>query len=318
MYLSQIKNPKTKRYITIGSYIYNNLLKEYDESELLKSKKSKHKELEINTIIDSTYIVVKKIGQGGSGCVYKAKNINNDEFVVIKSQRENVKNYLKIEYDFYTKIKNIDGFPKLYHYYTDCECIYKSHVYTGHFLVMELLGKSLSDYYHRYGLFSLKNTLLCGLQLLDRIQKLHQLDILHYDIKPGNCVIHENKIYLLDFGLSMYVSEVAHSNNTFRGTRTYASCNVHKGITYSYRDDLESLVYVLTRIYTGDLPWDKIATKLETLKLKKKFECPGEFIKFYNYVMILKFNELPNYELLKLYLINCAEKNNIILDHINF
>ena len=43
----------------------------------------------------------------------------------------------------------------------------------------------------------------------------------------------------------------------FKGTITYASMNSMRGEIQSYRDDLESLAYVLLYAKLGKLPWQK-------------------------------------------------------------
>ena len=41
-------------------------------------------------------------------------------------------------------------------------------------------------------------------------------------------------------------------------TRYYSSLNLLKNITASRRDDLESIIYLIIKIYTGKLPWEKL------------------------------------------------------------
>ena len=41
-------------------------------------------------------------------------------------------------------------------------------------------------------------------------------------------------------------------------TREYSSLNLLNGITRSRCDDLEAILYLIIKIYTGKLPWKKI------------------------------------------------------------
>lgn len=84
---------------------------------------------------------------------------------------------------------------------------------------------------------------------------------------------HANKIYLIDFGLSVpyvddnntHLPQLQHNYNTVVGTALFASINAHHGKNLSRRDDIESLVYTLVYLLTGTLPW-------KAINIKKKSE----------------------------------------------
>ena len=115
---------------------------------------------------------------------------------------------------------------------------------------MELLGKSLEDLFQEQNKkFSIKTVSMIGIQMLERIEYIHNKYIIHRDIKPDNFVIgYENKshiIYILDFGLSKkFRSAKTHEhikfsvNKKLTGTARYASINSLKGCEQSRRDDL--------------------------------------------------------------------------------
>ena len=122
-------------------------------------------------------------------------------------------------------------------------------------MLMDLLGSSLEDLFIEYGKkLSLKTVLQVGQQILDRIQFMHQKNILHRDIKPDNFLMGVEKtthlVYIVDFGLS---KKFIHESNyrsyidkhipykqgkELTGTARYASINTHMGIQQSRRDDI--------------------------------------------------------------------------------
>ncbi len=74
-------------------------------------------------------------------------------------------------------------------------------------MLMDLLGKSLEDYFQEFEKkLSLKTCLQLGVQMIQRIQTLHEKHLLHRDIKPDNFLmgLEKNKhlVYVVDFGLS--------------------------------------------------------------------------------------------------------------------
>jgi serine/threonine protein kinase len=74
-------------------------------------------------------------------------------------------------------------------------------------MLMDLLGSSLEDLFVQNGKkLSLKTVLQVGEQMLERIELLHEKNILHRDIKPDNFLMGAGKnahlVYIVDFGLS--------------------------------------------------------------------------------------------------------------------
>ncbi len=74
-------------------------------------------------------------------------------------------------------------------------------------MLMDLLGQSLEDLFVENGKkLSLKTVLQIGEQMIERIQFVHEKNILHRDIKPDNFLMGSGKtaqiVYIVDFGLS--------------------------------------------------------------------------------------------------------------------
>ena len=204
---------------------------------------------------------------------------------------------------------------------------------------MELLGKSLEDLFQiQKKKLSIKTVCLIALQMLDRIEFVHNKNIIHRDIKPDNFVVGlDNKshiIYLLDFGLSKkYRSSRTKQHIKFNdhkkltGTARYASINALSGYEQSRRDDLEAIGYVLMYFLRGSLPWQGLKLKhgeqryKKILDVKKSYSVeelckgyPHEFAEYIYYARNLDFEENPDYKKLRLLFIELMKKMNFEYD----
>jgi len=110
---------------------------------------------------------------------------------------------------------------------------------------------------------SLSTILELAIQLADKLNYIHQKNIIHKDINPNNIIINnENQeVTLIDFGISSRVSQKQyHLGNPqyLEGTLRYISPEqtgrVNKVV--DYRTDLYSLGIVLYELLTGHVPFD--------------------------------------------------------------
>ena len=266
-------------------------------------------------MISNKYNLIEKISEGSFGSVFKAENIRTKENVAIKFEIkiDNLKS-LKNEAKIYQYLGKINGFPQLKMFGTTDKVNY---------LVIDLLGKSLSNTILYFNKLSLKTTLLIGVQMINRIKVLHENQLLHRDIKPSNFLFglekDATKLYLVDFGFSKrYIYNGTHIQEKkltkIVGSLNFVSLNIHNYIEPSRRDDLESCIYIMLTMLLGKLKWFDKSNLNEIYKLKEQIilleEVPN-FIKILlNYVRKIKFNETPDYS----YIINIiieTFKNNL-------
>lgn len=119
-------------------------------------------------------------------------------------------------------------------------------------IIIDLLGKDLESHLQNCGgQFPLQTVLHIGIQLVQRIEAIHNRGIIHRDIKPENLLTgrsdaRSDMLYTIDFGLSkMYTSiegkniPLTQSPSNQVGTPNYMSVNTHLGYEASRRDDLE-------------------------------------------------------------------------------
>ena len=264
--------------------------------------------MKTNTMITNKYTIIEKIKEGSFGTVFKCQNTRTGDRVAIKFETKDYeKKTLKNEAKIYQYLGKVDGFPQLKWFGTTEDNTY---------LVIDLMGKSLSETISYYKAFSLKTVLLLGIQIINRIQSLHERHLLHRDIKTDNFLFGlgtlTNKLHLIDFGLAKrfnydgkHIPETKISK--IIGSPNFVSLNVHNGIEPSRRDDLESCIYVILNMFFGRLEWfDKNYTEMYLLKytITNVEEVPA-FIKIIlYYIRNMTFDEKPDYD----YIINLFVK----------
>ncbi|KAJ2993706.1 Tau-tubulin kinase 2 [Globomyces sp. JEL0801] len=175
------------------------------------------------------------------------------------------------------------------------------------------------------GKFSIATTCLLGKQMLKSIKTIHDIGILHRDIKPGNFCL-SNSVYdeykrprcvLIDFGLARrhlcdngevrevcdrFIHTQARFNAGFRGTARYASVAAHIGKELGRVDDLWCLFYLTVEFLSGSLPWkgrekDKIGEiKKQHTNAKLVKHLPIQMIHYLNYLNSLQYADKPDYE----------------------
>jgi eukaryotic-like serine/threonine-protein kinase len=145
------------------------------------------------------YQICEKLGQGGMGVVWKARDTHLDRFVALKTlpaerladperKRRSVQE---------AKAASALNHPNIVHVYdvTEADGI--------HFISMEYVpGKTLEQLISRKGL-PLNEALKYAVQIADALALAHSAGIVHRDLKPSNIIVFENgHVKVLDFGIA--------------------------------------------------------------------------------------------------------------------
>jgi len=137
-------------------------------------------------------------------------------------------------------------------------------------MVFHKYGLSLFDFLkkNRYKPFSLTHVREFTRQLLDAVEYLHNLKLIHTDIKPENILLEDSsysiepysssttiripkclKIKLIDFGSAAFEHQ---SHATLVSTRHYRAPEIILGLGWSFPCDMWSIGCIIVELYTGD------------------------------------------------------------------
>ncbi len=146
----------------------------------------------------SHYRLVEKIGEGGMGVVYRARDTRLDRMVAIKVLPGHLSDQPQARKRFEREARMISDLnhPNI------CTLHDIGHDNDIDYLVMELLeGETLADRVER-GPIPTDDALALAAQIADALTAAHDKGVIHRDIKPGNIMLTPTGAKLLDFGLA--------------------------------------------------------------------------------------------------------------------
>jgi serine/threonine-protein kinase len=221
------------------------------------------KQLEPGTLLNGRYEIVRRIGGGGMGAVYLAKDRNlGDAPRAVKemveahldpAQHEKAIGDFKRESLLLTSLEH-PSIPTIYDYFYDEPA--------GRFyLVMKYIsGGDLASRLRSAGTSRIdeKTVTDWGRQVADVLQYLHSRpkSIIYRDLKPANLMIDGNsgRVMLIDFGIARWVKQ-EEKGVTAVGTMGYAPPELFGG-RVEPRSDIYSLGATLFHLLTGSDPQD--------------------------------------------------------------
>jgi serine/threonine-protein kinase len=209
-----------------------------------------------STVQDGRYQIMRKLGTGGTGRIFLARDEKMGYEVVLKelhpvsSSPETLK-YLEKRFMEEAKLLfrlNHAGFPRVIDYFTEkgrlfiiMQYIQGSNLYT---LLMQQPGR-------KFPLETCTGWLGKMLELLIILQS-HEPPIIHRDIKPANMMLDNNgQLYLVDFGFARVVDP--EGSQTRVGTFGYASPEHFSG-KFVVSSDIFSLGATFHHLLTGENP----------------------------------------------------------------
>jgi len=211
------------------------------------------------------YTITGKVGAGGMGEVYAARDATLGRRVAIKILPPRLAadpdRLRRFEREAQT-VAALDH-PNIVTVYSI------EHDHGVHFMTMQLVeGKPLSMAIPRHGL-PLARFFDLAIPIVDAVATAHEAGIIHRDLKPANIVVNaQGRPFVLDFGLAklvhgdspadadtLTVSDALTEEGVVMGSAPYMSPEQAEGRPVDHRTDIFSLGILLYEMATGQRPF---------------------------------------------------------------
>ena len=216
------------------------------------------------------YRVIERVGRGGMGVVYRARDEAMGRDVALKVLTADVDDDPDIRTRFY---REAEAAASLSH--PNIITIFDvGEDGDRFFIVMELLrGATLKDFLKQSEAVPLERKIDLMVQLCAGLGAAHNASIYHRDIKPGNIFVRaDGTLKILDFGVARLASSNMTAAGFIVGTPDYMSPEQARGADIDGRSDIFSLGGVFYFMLTGRKPFP--ASDLPTLFHQIQSEDP--------------------------------------------
>ena len=207
----------------------------------------------------SHYEIVEKIGEGGMGVVYKAKDTKLGRFVALKFLAP----HLLLDEDAHRRfVREAKAAAALDH--PNICTVYEIDEADGRtFIAMAFIEGQSLDKVVAAGPMKIEDAVEIAGQTARALAVAHDKGVVHRDIKPANILIaqsgsgRERQARLMDFGLAQLTggSKIS-KGQSMLGTVAYMSPEQAKGIDVDRRADIWALGAILYEMLSGRMPFE--------------------------------------------------------------
>ncbi len=210
--------------------------------------------LQEGSILAERYEILKLLGEGGMGAVYKAQDRELDRLVALKVIRPELAGHASILQRFKQELILA---RKITH--RNIIRIFDLGVADGiRFITMEFVeGQDLASLIDEREKYSPEETVKILRQVCAALEAAHAEGVVHRDLKPQNIMLEASgRVCVMDFGLARSMETTGMTQaGTVMGTPAYMSPEQAKGMPADERSDLYSLGIIAYQMLTGKVPF---------------------------------------------------------------
>ncbi len=201
----------------------------------------------------SHYRILEKLGEGGMGVVYKAQDLTLDRYVALKFLPPQLSASAEEKTRLTQEAKSASALN-----HPNVATIHEIDEADGQtFLVMEYVDGMTLRQKGQTGPLKIKEIVGMAIQAAEALQKAHEQQIIHRDIKSDNIMINrDGLVKVMDFGLAKLkgAAKITKAGSTV-GTAAYMSPEQIQGEETDHRTDIFSYGVVLYEMLAGQLPF---------------------------------------------------------------
>lgn len=222
--------------------------------------------IRVRTKVDH-FTLIDKLGQGGMGAVFRARDEYLQREVALKVLRKDISASSEEQKKLSEEARRTASIN-----HPHVIKVFSFGSVGGQFyLAMELVQKgSLDDLMQRRPRVAEIQGLSVAIQIAGGLQAAWEAGLIHRDIKPGNILfVDSSTVKLVDFGLALVMDEVAAQKGEIWGTPYYVAPEKLDGGDEDFRSDIYSLGGSIFHALAGRPPYEAETASMVALKQLK-------------------------------------------------